>query len=213
MMKILMGTTNPSKVRRFEEFLTGYDVEIFTLKDLNITDEPEEMGNTPEENAVIKAEYYGKYFDVVICSDSGLYFDGIPLDDPRQPGLNIRTPMGSSKRLDDEEMITYYSDLIHSLGGKVFAFYLDGIAVYNKGKISSYMEKDENVRIDGFYMIDKPSDKRKEGWPLDSLSLNKNTLTYFVEKSNNKYDDVEEDIIIGEYRKRVQTFLKNALEI
>ena len=74
-MKVLIGTTNPSKVRRFEEFLDGFGVEFYTLKDLEIQDEPEEMGNTPEENAILKAKFYGQYFDYVICNDSGLYFD------------------------------------------------------------------------------------------------------------------------------------------
>lgn len=57
-------------------------------------------------NAVLKARFYGGYFDRVICNDSGLYLDGLALDDERQPGLNIRSPRG--KRLDDEEMIEYY---------------------------------------------------------------------------------------------------------
>lgn len=112
-MKVLIGTTNPSKVKRFEGFLNDCNIEFYTLKDLGIFTEP-------KENAIIKAKYYGHFFDVVICNDSGLYFDELPMEDSRQPGLNIRTPQGS-KRLDDEEMIDYYSDLIHSLGGKVLA--------------------------------------------------------------------------------------------
>jgi len=210
-MKVLIGTTNPSKVRRFEEFLDGFGVEFYTLKDLEIQDEPEEMGNTPEENAILKAKFYGQYFDYVICNDSGLYFDELPLDDSRQPGLNIRTPKGV--RLNDEEMITYYGELVHSLGGKVLAYYLDGIAVYNKGEIYSFMEGRESAKLSGFYMVDKPSDKRHEGWPLDSLSLNRNTMMYFVDKGNNVYDKVEENIMIGEYRQRLIKFLKEALEL
>lgn len=110
-MKVLIGTTNPSKVNRFKYLLNGYDIEFLTLKDINILDEPEETGTTPEENAIMKAKFYGRYFDVVICNDSGLYFDEIALDDVRQPGLNIRTPM-NSHRLSDEEMIDYYSKLV-----------------------------------------------------------------------------------------------------
>ena len=101
-MKVLIGTTNPSKIPRFEGFLTGCDVEFYTLNDLNITGEPEEVGRTPIENAEIKARYYGQFFDRVICNDSGLYFDCLPLDDLRQPGLNIRTPQGR-ERMNDEE--------------------------------------------------------------------------------------------------------------
>ena len=209
-MKVLLGTTNPSKVTRFADFLKGEDVTFYTLRDLGIMEEPDEKGNTPEENAIIKAKFYGQFFDKVICNDSGLYFDGLPLEDARQPGLNIRTPNGAA-RLDDEEMISYYASLVGSLGGKVLAFYLDGIAVYNGGKVFSFMENSEITRHSAFYMVDTPSEKRHVGWPLDSLSLNRNTMTYFVEKGNNQYDDVEEHIMIGEYRARLIRFLKEAL--
>ena len=211
-MKVLIGTTNPSKVKRFEELLAGCNIEFCTLKDLGIAQEPEESGKNPEENAIIKAKYYGKFFDMVICNDAGLYFASLPLDDSRQPGLNIRTP-GGSERLDDEAMIKYYSGLIHSLGGKVLAYYLDGIAVYNKGEIYSFMENSEATREDVFYMVETPSDQRHEGWPLDSLSLDRNTMTYFVEEENNKYDTTKESVMVEEYRKRLIRFLKDALGI
>ncbi len=211
-MKVLIGTTNPSKVRRFEALLDGCGIEFLTLKDLGIDREPEEKGGTPKENAIIKAKFYGQFFDLVIGSDSGLYFDELPLDDPRQPGLNIRTPNGG-KRLDDEEMISYYSGLIHSLGGKTLAFYLDGLAVYNRGRIASFMESSEATRQSAFYMVDVPSEKRLEGWPLDSLSLNRNTLTYFVEAGHNQYDTTDQQIITGESRSRCIAFLKEALGI
>ena len=110
-MKVLLGTTNPSKVKRFSKLLENCDIEFITLKDLEIEDEPDETGKTPEENAICKAGYYGKYFDLVICNDSGLYFEELSLEDERQPGLNVRTPMGMN-RLSDEEMIEYYSNLI-----------------------------------------------------------------------------------------------------
>lgn len=207
-MKVLIGTTNPSKVKRFETLLNGCDIEFCTLKDLNIVHEPEEIGKNPEENAIIKAKYYGNFFDIVICNDSGLYFESLPLEDSRQPGLNIRTPQGNI-RLDDEEMITYYSKLIHSLGGKVLAYYLDGIAVNNKGNISSFMENNEATKENAFYMVDMPSKKRNVGWPLDSLSLNRNTLTYFVDKENTS----KENIILGTYQERLIQFLREALGI
>lgn len=210
-MKVLIGTTNPSKVKRFQEFLPDCQIEFYTLKDIGVASEPEERGNTPEENAMIKAQFYGQFFDRVICNDSGLYFDDLPLDDPRQPGLNIRTPHGGP-RLNDEEMISYYCDLIQSLGGRVLAYYLDGIAVYNKGRIFTFMDDKEDARNGAFYMVDQPSVKRKDGWPLDSISVNRNTLTYFVD-GNNQYDKVEENIIVGQYRARVVAFLKQSLGI
>lgn len=208
-MQVLIGTTNPAKVKRFAEFLPDCGIEFLTLKDLGIAAEPAEQGSTPEENARIKAEFYGRFCDRVICNDSGLYFDGLSPEDPRQPGLNIRTPGG--QRLNDDEMIGHYSALVHSMGGRVLAYYLDGIAVYNRGKIETFL--DERGKLAAFYMVDTPSQNRTPGWPLDSLSINRNTLTYFTDRGNNIYDPVEEQIIVGEYRRRVIEFLKRALDL
>lgn len=209
MKHVLIGTTNAAKVGRFQALLHDYDVKFYTLRDLNITEEPSESGKTPVENAVLKAKCYGKYFDLVLCNDSGLYFDGLPTDDPRQPALNIRAPQG--KRLDDEEMIEYYGKLIHVLGGKILAYYLDGIAVYNRGEIFTFIEPTESAKQSAFYMVDIPSPKRHAGWPLDSLSLNRNTMTYFVEHGSNQYDTEDENIILGEYRRHLTDFLISAL--
>ena len=128
-MDVLLGTTNPSKVRMFERWLEGEDVRFLTLKQVSIPGEPAETGATPGENARQKAEYYGRYADYVICNDSGLYLAGLPMEDARQPGLHIRTPGGAAHRLDDEEMIAYYAGLAHSLGGRVRACYVSGFAV------------------------------------------------------------------------------------
>ena len=208
-MKVLLGTTNPSKVERFSYLLRGYDIEFLTLKDTCIKDEPEETGGTPEENARIKASFYGKYFDSAICNDSGLYFKGLDINDKRQPGLNIRTPMGRN-RLSDEEMIEYYSGLIKSLGGRVSAYYIDGIAVYYKGNISSLMDIKTAQETSIFDMIDKPSPLRFPGWPLDSLSINRETGLYFVEAKVNKS---KENIIKGDYERRIVDYLKSSLEL
>lgn len=160
-MRVLLGTTNSSKEKRFSDLLKGYDIEFITLRDIEVIEEPKEMGNTPEENAIMKAEFYGQYFDVVICNDSGLYFEELDFEDLRQPGLNIRTPMNMD-RLSDEEM------------------------------------------------IDKASSKRFEGWPLDSLSINKENGKYFVDGS---IEESKENIIKDQYQKSVVDFLIKSLHI
>ena len=167
-MQVLIGTTNPSKRKLFEDVLQGYPIEFVTLSDLNISAEPDEMGNTPEENAAVKARFYGQYADYVICNDSGLYFDGLELNDPRQPGLHIRTPKGV--RLDDEQMIEHYSQLIHTIGGKVMAYYLDAFAVKTPEGVYSYMKTQDEARNGAFWMVDTAVEERRPGWPLDSLS-------------------------------------------
>ena len=182
-------------------------MEIVSPEQCNIKDEPEESGKTPEENARLKAAFYGQHFDIVICNDSGLYFKELPIDDPRQPGLNIRTPMGK-KRLSDEEMISYYTGLIRTLGGKVEAFYLDGVAVLCSKQIYTFMDQ-ESALQKSFYMVDTPSEKRREGWPLDSLSISKKTGRYFVDRRDSESDN----IVTDEYRNRLRAFLCNALNL
>lgn len=214
MRKILLGTTNPSKVRRFQTLLEGYPVEFLTLHDLNITEEPEETGQTPEENAKIKAEFYGTFFDDVICNDSGLYFDELPLEDERQPGLHIRTPQGV--RLNDDEMIAYYLKLVHQLGGRVLAYYLDGLAVYHDGSVATFQETKEEAQNGAFYMIDVASPVRHEGWPLDSMSVERRTEKYFVEPTkpmDSVETEKEEAFTVSEYRRRLTSFLAEALQL
>lgn len=210
--RVLVGTTNPSKVERFRGFLKGYDVELLTLKDLGITDQPEETGRDPEENARQKAAFYSRYFDTVLCNDSGLYLLDLPLDDPRQPGLQVRSPHGV--RLNDEEMIAHYSALARSLGGRVLANYYDGMAVSRGGRIVSWMDHKEYVRATAFWLVDTPAPGRKLGWPLDSISINRYTGTYFVEAGCDAYDGADADadpVIYGEYRRNVIDFLVSAL--
>ena len=209
MKKVLIGTTNPAKVKRFEQILKDYDAEFITLSEAGITDEPTETGDTPGANAAAKAEFYGRYYDRVLCNDSGLYFDCLDKSDPRQPGLHIRTPYGT-ERLNDEQAIAYYSELVKSLGGRVLAYYVDGFAVKSGDKLYTYEEPTEVCKCSAFYMVDKPSKARHVGWPLDSISLNRNSLTYFTDDRDETYDN-NEQIIVGEYFDRLVEFFANAL--
>lgn len=176
-MKVLIGTTNPSKAEQFAQMLSGFGVECMTLRDLGITDEPPETGRTPEENAMLKAAFYGQYAENVICADSGLYFDCLPLDDKRQPGLHIRTP-DAGKRLDDEEMIAYYAQLVHNLGGRTMAYYLNGYAVKSGEVIRGFQWTREEARTGAFYMMDTACAARNPGWPLDSLSVDQRGVSF-----------------------------------
>ena len=164
MRTILVGTSNPSKVRFFQQFIEQEDVTLVTPKELGIGESPEENGNTPVENAVLKAEFYAQYMPCVICADSGLYFDELPLDDPRQPGLHIRTP-GGCARLNDGQMIEHYAKLSRTLGGRALAYYLDGAAVFACGEVFGFQATREEAKSWAFYLTDTPCVWRREGWP------------------------------------------------
>ena len=59
-------------------------------------------------------------------------------------------------------------------------------------------------------MIGKASSKRFEGWPLDSLSMNKETGQYFVDGS---MEESKENITKDEYEKEIVDFLTKSLHI
>ena len=73
-MKVLLGTTNPSKVHNFSNLLKDCEIEFITLKDIEIASEPEENGKTPEENAILKAKFYGQYFGAALSIISNPVF-------------------------------------------------------------------------------------------------------------------------------------------
>lgn len=208
-MEILLGTTNPSKLKRFAFMLDGCGCTFVSPADLKIEEEPDENGRTPEENARMKAQFYGQYADYVLCEDSGLYLSQLALDDPRQPGLHIRTPM-NNKRLNDDEMIEYYSGLVSSLGGTADAYYLDAYAVYAGGTLFSFMSE-ELCRTRSFIMTNQPSPLRHPGWPLDSISKYRDTGLYFVEARSGS--DHGDPIALAEYRRQTTEFLHTSFGI
>lgn len=72
-MKFVLATSNEHKKEEFESYFKKYNIEILTLKDLNINVDVEETGSTFKENAYIKASTIAKLTPyVVIADDSGL---------------------------------------------------------------------------------------------------------------------------------------------
>ena len=113
MRKVLFETENKAKVKRFEKGLLENDIEIITINDLKEKLNVEENGKNAIENALIKARAYSKVIDIpVFAMDDNLYIEGIP--EQKQPGMFVRRVNG--KRLNDEEMIEYYSNLAHEYG-------------------------------------------------------------------------------------------------
>ena len=210
-MKILIGTTNPAKAKVFAKQLAGYPVELLTLPDLGLQKHPDEDGKSPMENAMIKAAYYGQFHDPVITEDSALYIKELPMDDPRQPGLFVRrAPDGHE--MTDEEMTEYYAALVHSLGGRVTAYWLDGYAVCKDGTVTGFMDDSEAFRqVYAFYLVDTPHPDCHEGWPIDRLSVDIKTGRYLTDRAWGASADAKEQTVIQAYWKKLSEFYVRAL--
>jgi XTP/dITP diphosphohydrolase len=77
-MRLLVATTNRDKIREIRSLLADAPVEILTLADVPAVEEPEETGETFEENARLKARYYAKHSGLLTAAeDSGLVIDAL----------------------------------------------------------------------------------------------------------------------------------------
>jgi XTP/dITP diphosphohydrolase len=75
-LRLLIATTNPGKLREIRALLPL--VELMTLNDLPPIVEPEETGETFEENARFKARYYAARSGMLtVAEDSGLVIDAL----------------------------------------------------------------------------------------------------------------------------------------
>ena len=90
-------------------------------------------------------------------------------------------------------MIEYYTNLVKENGGRLTAKWVYGMVIYNGVEAKEY-----TWSKDHFYFVDKPSEKRTPGYPLDSISIMPEYNKYFVdltpeEKQKNKNN--ENDVI------------------
>lgn len=192
MKTVLFATENESKVNRFKAKLLAKGIKIITINDLPEKLEIEENGKDTIENALIKARAYAKVQDLpVFAMDDSLYIENIPQD--KQPGMYVRRVNG--KRLTDEEMLTYYTNLAHEYGinGRLTCRWVYGIATINNKIESTY-----TFSKDDFYIVDKPSTKIEKGYPLNTISVHKKLNKYFTditkEEWKNQHEN-EEDVI------------------
>ncbi len=187
MKKVLFATENESKVKRFKNGLLEKNIEIISLNNIDKKVEVIENGKNAIENALIKARAYAKVYDLpVFAMDDNLYIDGIP--DEKQPGMYVRRVNG--KRLNDDEMIEYYSNLAHTYGknGRLTCRWVYGIAVINKDKESTYTWSKED-----FYIVDKPTNKINPGYPLNTISINKRLNKYFTDITEEDKKEIQEN--------------------
>ena len=188
MKQIVFATGNKAKVARFYNKLLKNDIELVSIKDLNISLDVEENGKTAIENAIIKArECYEKTGLPSMGMDDTLYLEGVP--EELQPGLFVRRVNG--KTLNDEEMIEHYKKLVTKYGkdGKIDCKWIYGLCVFKEdGSYETYTWS----RSD-WYMTDIASDVINEDYPLNSISKYYATDKYLSETSEEERKQMKFD--------------------
>ncbi|MBU1682506.1 non-canonical purine NTP pyrophosphatase [Patescibacteria group bacterium] len=104
MQKILIATHNFGKFKELMEVLEELPVKFVSLNDEKIEDDVEENGETYEENAIIKAEFFGRESGLpTIADDSGIHVDALNGE------LGVRTRRwGAGEKANDEEWLDFF---------------------------------------------------------------------------------------------------------
>ena len=105
--KLLIGTTNKGKIKELVNLFKDAPFEITTLIEEGISQNVDEVGDTLEENAILKAKAYAQLSGLLtLADDSGLEVEALG----GEPGhLSARYAAGAST---DQEKLDY---LLHKL--------------------------------------------------------------------------------------------------
>lgn len=191
-MQVLFATTNPAKVKKYRDLLKEKGIELVTIKDLDFKLDIDENGKDAIENAYIKAKtYYDKTKIPTIGMDNNLFIEELP--EEKQPGTHVRRING--KELNDDEMITYYTNLVKENYGKLTAKWVHGMVICSDNGVNKF-----SWSKDHFYFVDKPCEKRNPGYPLDSITIVPEFNKYLAELTEEdkevykKKDNIDEVI-------------------
>ena len=78
MRQLLFFSNNKNKIIEIKKIFNKFNLELLSLNDLNISNEPEETGNTFEENAKIKSDYgFNKTGIPCFADDSGICIESL----------------------------------------------------------------------------------------------------------------------------------------
>ena len=109
MKQLVFATANQGKLREIREILKDVDVEVFSLKEANVTKEIVEDGATFEENALIKARTVCRETGLLtLADDSGLEIDWLN----KEPGVYSARYLG-----EDTSYRIKHANLINRLHG------------------------------------------------------------------------------------------------
>ncbi len=199
-MKVLLATTNDAKIKYYGTRLKEKGINLVTLKDLEIDVDVDETGKDPIENAVIKAKTYYEISQLpTIAIDDGLFFENVP--EEVQPGTHVRRV--GEKRLNDQEMIEHYINLVNQYGtdGKLNGYFLKGVAVVNGENNYTFDYKSNR------HFTNRQSNFLDKGYPLDSIQI-----VVPINKFKCELTKEEEEATLGIEKKEIFGFILKTIQ-
>lgn len=101
---LVVGTSNPGKLREIKEVLDGIGFEIRSAVEMGLNHDVDESGKTYRDNAEIKVRYYyGQTGILTLAEDSGIIVDALKGE------LGVKTRRwGAGHKASDQEWIEYF---------------------------------------------------------------------------------------------------------
>src|SRR3954453_21138831 len=91
MRRLVVATRSPHKLRELRELLALRNAELVSLDDVGVVGEPDEVGETFEATARLKARFYARASQLpTLADDSGLEVDALG----GRPGVRTRRYAG-----------------------------------------------------------------------------------------------------------------------
>jgi XTP/dITP diphosphohydrolase len=104
MRRLLIATTNPAKLAEYRLILRDVEIplELMSLRDVGISETPEETGATFTENALIKARFYFRRARIAtLADDGGLEIDALG----GEPGVRSHRWLDSGRDDSDAALV------------------------------------------------------------------------------------------------------------
>lgn len=185
MTKIIVATTNSSKVERMKRLFKNTDYEIVSIKEYgsNIP-EPEETAETPEGIAMQKLTHYAKYLPantLILSQDDTIKLENIREED--DPKMHIKKPVIEKYgEFTAQNAAKYYSELAHKYGGTI-------PITFNYGNALGIKKEGERTITKVLGTTSKLSAR-----VVDSIHNLERNMTYF-------FDSILEENINGEWKR------------
>ena len=104
MRKVIFATSNEGKMKEIREIMKDMDIELLSLKDLNLNPDIVENGNSFEENAIIKAKQVMELTgEIVMADDSGIEIEYLG----KAPGIYSARFLGEDTPYDIKNQYIY----------------------------------------------------------------------------------------------------------
>ncbi len=177
MRQLLFFSNNKNKIIEIKKIFKKFNLELLSLNDLNISNEPEEIGETFEENAKIKSDYgFNKTGIPCFADDSGICIESLNW----KPGILSKRFLNNFKSKE-----ACFESIIKSTEKK------SKQNAYFKTSISLTIKNNQNVIFNG--KIDgKISEKVRGrfGFGYDPIFIPKNYIKTLAELSTKEKNEI-----------------------